>query len=185
MPIGRDYTLDLMPTPKQRHALYDQIWRQIKEKKVFIADFWNSGTVVNGCISSGRSGGYFYIDWYGNMSPCVFVPYSPLNVYDLYKTGKTINDAWEHPFFADLRQWQKDFGCQPGPMKENCGNWLTPCPIRDNHYAFRAILDKHRPKPIDPNAAAALIDGGYYEGMLDFDEALALEMDPIWEMKYQ
>jgi MoaA/NifB/PqqE/SkfB family radical SAM enzyme len=184
MPIGRDYTLDLMPTPAQRHNLYEQAWKQIREKKVFIADFWNSGTLVNGCISSGRSGGYFYVDWNGNMSPCVFVPYSPLNVNDLFAQGKTINDAWEHPFFADLRQWQKKYGCQPGPMPEDCGNWLTPCPIRDHYAAFRAILEGNNPIPIDPDAAAALYDDGYREGLIRFDKALREEMDPIWEQKY-
>lgn len=184
MPIGRDYTLDLMPTPEQRHELYEQAWKQIREKKIFIADFWNSGTMVSGCISSGRSGGYFYVDWNGNMSPCVFVPYSPLNVYDLFAKDKTINDAWKHPFFADLRQWQKDYGCQPGPMPKNCGNWLTPCPIRDHHAAFRAILDRNNPVPIDAGAAAALCDESYREGLIQFDEALWEEMDPVWEQKY-
>jgi MoaA/NifB/PqqE/SkfB family radical SAM enzyme len=184
MPIGRDYTLDLMPTPEQRHILYEQAWKQIREKGIFIADFWNSGTLVNGCLSSGRSGGYFYVDWDGNMTPCVFVPYSPLNVNDLFAEGKTINDAWEHRFFADIRQWQKDYGYPSGPMPENCGNWLTPCPIRDHHATFRAILEKHNPIPIDTDAAAALCDEGYREGMIRFDDALYVEMDPIWEQKY-
>lgn len=184
MPIGRDYTLDLMPTPIQRRKLYEQAWKQIREKKVFIADFWNSGTLVSGCISSGRSGGYFYVDWNGNMSPCVFVPYAPLNVNDLFADGLTINDAWQHPFFVDMRQWQKEYGCSPGPMRQDCGNWLTPCPIRDNHAAFRAILEKNNPVPMDANAAAALCDDGYREGMVQFDEALSLEMGPVWKGKY-
>lgn len=184
MPIGRDYTLDLMPTPAQRHNLYEQAWKQIREKKVFIADFWNSGTLVNGCISSGRSGGYFYVDWDGNMSPCVFVPYSPLNVNELFAQGKTINDAWEHSFFADLRQWQKKYGCQSGSMPEDCGNWLTPCPIRDHHADFRSILEGNNPIPIDQDAADALCDEGYREGLIRYDEALREEMEPIWEQKY-
>ena len=185
MPIGRNFTLEMMPTPAQRHRLYEQAWKQIREKQVFIADFWNSGTLVGGCISSGRSGGYFYVDWNGNMSPCVFVPYAPLNVNDLFADGLTINDAWSHPFFADMRQWQNDFGCEPKAMRKDCGNWLTPCPIRDNHAAFRAILEKNNPVPMDGNAAAALCDDSYRLGMIRFDEALSSEMDPVWGQKYQ
>jgi MoaA/NifB/PqqE/SkfB family radical SAM enzyme len=78
MPIGRSFTLDLMPTVDQRMWMWEQSWKMIREKHVFLADFWNHGTLVNGCLAGGRSngGGYLYINWDGKVMPCVFVPYS-------------------------------------------------------------------------------------------------------------
>ncbi len=35
-----------------------------------------------GCISAGRPGGYFHLDWDGNISPCVFAPYAVDNIYE-------------------------------------------------------------------------------------------------------
>jgi len=58
MPIGRSYTLDLMVTPQQRKWMFEKEQQLIRDKSLFIADFWNSGAVANGCISGGRPGGY-------------------------------------------------------------------------------------------------------------------------------
>jgi MoaA/NifB/PqqE/SkfB family radical SAM enzyme len=96
MPIGRAFTLDLMPTPQQRLWMWKRSWEIIRERRLFLADFWNHGTLSDGCISAGRStgAGYMYIDWNGAVSPCAFVPYSPVNVKDVYKRGGTLNDIW-------------------------------------------------------------------------------------------
>jgi MoaA/NifB/PqqE/SkfB family radical SAM enzyme len=48
-------------------------------RHIFIADFWNSATATNGCLAAGRAGGYFHVNWNGDVSPCVFFPYSPIN----------------------------------------------------------------------------------------------------------
>jgi MoaA/NifB/PqqE/SkfB family radical SAM enzyme len=58
MPIGRKFTLDLMVTPEQRAWMYEREQRLIRERKIFMADFWNSGALSDGCISAGRGGGY-------------------------------------------------------------------------------------------------------------------------------
>ncbi|MGD8898136.1 MAG: radical SAM protein, partial [Acidobacteriota bacterium] len=65
MPIGRAFTLDLMMTPEQRFTLFDRVWSLIRERHVFIADFWNSATASNGCLAGGRAGGYFHVNWNG------------------------------------------------------------------------------------------------------------------------
>jgi len=54
MPIGRNYDLSLMVTPQQRLRLQRRMWEVIKEKKVFLMDFWNSGTATHGCLAAGR-----------------------------------------------------------------------------------------------------------------------------------
>jgi MoaA/NifB/PqqE/SkfB family radical SAM enzyme len=54
MPIGRGYDLSLMITPEQRLRFQRRIWQVTKEKRVFLIDFWNSGTAVHGCLAAGR-----------------------------------------------------------------------------------------------------------------------------------
>jgi len=58
MPIGRAITLELMPTPQQRLAMMRRMWEIVGQKHYFLADFWNSGILVDGCISAGGRGGY-------------------------------------------------------------------------------------------------------------------------------
>jgi len=183
MPIGRSFTLDLMPTPEQRKWMWEHMWQQVRRRQIFLADFWNSGTIVDGCLSAGRSGGYFYIDWNGNMAPCVFMPYAPLNINDVYEQGGTLNDAWTNPFFRALRQWQYDYGYRDGGSK-CCHNFLMPCPIRDHHADFEKLLRAYEPEPID-EAAAALVDSSYHEGLREFDRQLAEVTDPIWRSYYE
>jgi MoaA/NifB/PqqE/SkfB family radical SAM enzyme len=95
MPIGRSFTLDLLPTPEQRVWMWHRSWEIVRNRRMFLADFWNSGTACDGCLSAGGHdrGGYFYIDWNGAVSPCVFVPYSPVNIKDVYARGGTLNDV--------------------------------------------------------------------------------------------
>ena len=57
MPIGRAFTLDLMMTPEQRLALFERVWSLIRERHIFIADFWNSATASNGCLVGGAGRG--------------------------------------------------------------------------------------------------------------------------------
>jgi hypothetical protein len=57
-----------------------------------------------GCISAGRSGGYFYIDWNGNASPCVFFPYNVANVNQLFAEEKTLNDILMSDYHRSARE---------------------------------------------------------------------------------
>lgn len=185
MPIGRAFTLDLLPSPEQRLRLYRRAWELVYDRHIFLIDFWNSGTATHGCISAGRPGGYLVINWDGTVTPCVFVPYSPVNIYEIYGRGKNLNDVWAHPFFADLRQWQRDYGygknvAVDGPVK----NWIMPCPMRDHFADLFPLLEKHRPHPIDDNAAEALADPEYYQGLVEYDRKVAALLDPVWEENY-
>lgn len=181
MPIGRSYTLDLMPTPEQRLQMWKQSWRVVREKNIFLADFWNHGTVVDGCLSAGGHGhgGYLYIDWNGNVSPCVFVPYTPVNIKDVYAKGGTLTDIYNEPFFADLRKWQHDKNTQT-----NGKNLLNPCPMRDHNAEIRQLIRKHEVDPVDHNAAAALQDADYARGMDAYDEKYQKIVDTVWEKVY-
>lgn len=185
MPIGRAITLELMPTPRQRLQMMDRMWEVIGQKHYFLADFWNSGILSDGCISAGGRGGYLYIDWNGAVSPCVFVPYSPVNIHDVYASDKNLNDVWAEPFFARIRDWQQEYNPGLGaPRPHRDGNLLRPCPIRDHHAEFQKMLMEHEPDPTDENAREALLDPAYHEGLERFDRELAELSDPVWEADY-
>ncbi len=179
MPIGRSFTLDLMPTPQQRVWMWRRSWEIVRSHRFFLADFWNSGTACDGCLSAGGhgKGGYFYIDWNGAVSPCVFMPFSPVNVKEVFAHDGTLNDVWNAPFFHAVRRWQLDY-------RENHGNGLMPCPIRDHHAELHRILIEHEPDPIDAHAAAALLDPDYAQGLVEYGETLQQLTQPIWNNHY-
>lgn len=173
MPIGRGKDVfDLMPSPEQRLKLYRK-WEGLLEKGYPVADFWNSGVLSNGCIAYGRPGGYFYIDWHGNITPCVFIPYYVDNVYDLYKQGKTLADALFSDFFKEGREWQKKHE-----------NWLMPCSIRDNYQYFRKNILSEDTKGEDESAEQAKGSKEYFDGLIEYDKKLKKLFQPIWDKEY-
>lgn len=175
MPIGRSFTLDLMPTPEQRLWMWRRSWEIVRERRLFLADFWNHGTACDGCIAAGRykGGGYLYIDWDVAVTPCVFVPYSPVNIKDVYAQGKTLSDVWGEPFFEGIRQWQADYAGRKG-------NWLLPCINRDHHAELERLLARDEPDPIDNNAREALLDPDYARGLAEYGAACAALADSVW-----
>jgi MoaA/NifB/PqqE/SkfB family radical SAM enzyme len=183
MPIGRGFTLDLLPTPEQRAWMWQRTWQLVRERGYFLPDFWNLGTCTDGCIAAGRQSGYLYFDWNGNVTPCVFVPYSPVNVNAAYREGKTLNDILNAPFFEAIREWQDGYG-YAATRPEECSNWIMPCIIRDHHHDFRRILETTKAEPADRAAAQALLDPAYSEGLIRYDEAVARLLDPVWEKEY-
>jgi len=183
MPIGRANSLDLLVTPEQRLTMFRKNQQLIKEKEIFIADFWNCGSVTDGCISAGREGGYLYIEWNGNVTPCVFNPYAVANINEIYKKGGSLNDVLNLPFLEKIRKWQDDYALKQKP--ENMGNWILPCPIRDHYEEMRQFIDQDKARPIDEAAKQALKDPKYKEGMINYDKKLAKTFDPVWKKEYQ
>ncbi len=185
MPIGRSYTLELLPTPEQRRWMWERSWQLVYERKIFLADFWNSGSATHGCISAGREGGYMAVDWNGNVIPCVFLPYSPVNIRDIYSQGKNLNDVWAHPFFERIRAWQYQYGFRNREGRLGWdGNLIMPCPIRDHYAEFSEMVKGFDLVPVDENAAAALKDPDYRQGLIDYNRAVAALLDPVWKSRY-
>ncbi|MBC7220948.1 radical SAM protein [Candidatus Bipolaricaulota bacterium] len=183
MPIGRGYDLSLMVTPEQRLRLQRRMWEVIRTKRIFLMDFWNSGTACHGCVAAGRAGGYFYINWNGDVTPCVFIPYAGANIHEIYAAGGTINDLMRVPFFADIRQWQLSYGYRTKPQATQ--NLIRPCPHRDHFDFLLPLLDRHRPKPINQEAQDALKNPTYVWGLLAYGAACAEVLDPIWLREYR
>jgi MoaA/NifB/PqqE/SkfB family radical SAM enzyme len=182
MPIGRSYTLDLMVTPEQRKWMFEREQHLIREKTLFIADFWNSGAVSNGCIAGGRPGGYFYIDWNGNCLPCAFYPYTVDNIKQVYQEGGDLNTILMNPFFQAIREWQRDYSYMK-PAHE-VGNQIVPCISKDHHREARKIIDETEAKPADREAEEALKDPAYYRGLVACGDDVNRLTRPIWENEY-
>lgn len=181
MPIGRSYTVDLMVTPEQRLRMWRRTWEIIRERRIFLVDFWNCGTVTEGCIAAGTS--YLYIDWYGKVMPCVFVPYAAANIHEIYARGGTLDDLYDLPYFRAIRRWQSDYAAGGGRPPRR-GNWLIPCSLRDHYAAGRELIRRHGPEPEDRSAAEALGDPEYAERLHAYDAALERLFDPVWEDEY-
>lgn len=181
MPIGRGYLQKkLMLTPEQRLNLF-KVWRHVmKDKQYFVADFWNSANLSKGCISCAKESGYFYIDWDGKIMPCVFIPYYKDNIRDIYKSGKTLEDAIMSDLFKEGRKWQTEY--MTGRKK--CGNALRPCFIRDHHREFYDVIKSCHALPEDDMAKDALKDKKYHEWLIDYDKKLKKLMEPYWEKEY-
>ncbi len=182
MPIGTNYDLSLMVTPQQRLGLQRRIWQVISERKVFLMDFWNSGTATHGCLAAGRKAGYFYITWNGDVTPCVFVPYAGANIHEIYKNGGTIMDLMEVDFFKGIRNWQHNYGYKTEPAQTK--NLIMPCVHRDHIDVLFPLIKEYEGKPINQEAAQALTDPEYYQGLHSYDEACAEVLDPVWQEEY-
>jgi len=182
MPIGREHSLKLMVTPQQRLEMYNRTWRMVRERKIFVADFWNSGTASSGCIAAARPGGYFYITWDGEITPCGFIPYSIGNIYDIFQTGGNLDTILHSPFFERIRQWQNEYGyAQPA---ENTKNGLCPCVGRDHfEVLLKAVRDTHA-KPIDEEAVDALADPKYHSGMIEYGDNYNHLSSKVWAEHY-
>jgi len=182
MPIGRGKDeMNLMVSPEQRLSLYRKWEQLLREKRYCLADFWNSGVLSRGCIAYGRSGGYAYIDWHGNVTPCAFIPYYVDNIYDLYNNGGTLTDALFSDFMKNGRKWQREYGLDNWKKPKN---WLMPCSIRDHYEIFRNSVLPKNAKPEDEKAKEALESAEYFEVMKNYDQKLNNLTKRIWEIEY-
>jgi len=182
MPIGRGKDeIDLMVNPEKRLQLYRKWEKLLSEKKYCIADFWNSGVLSRGCIAYGRSGGYIYIDWHGNVTPCAFIPYYVDNIYDLYNSGKTLSDALFSDFMKNGRKWQNEYGLKNWKQPNN---WLMPCSIRDHYEIFRKSVLPKDARPEDEKAKEALESDEYFEVLKNYDKELQVLTKKIWTNEY-
>jgi MoaA/NifB/PqqE/SkfB family radical SAM enzyme len=182
MPIGRSYSFELMPTPEQRLHMWEENRKIVRERKIFIADFWNDGAVSDGCISAGRTGGYFYINWNGDCAPCVFAPYAAHNINRVYENGGNLNTALNSEFFKAIRKWQDEYAYEQ--PKEKKGNLLRPCAIRDHYGMYHELLERHSPHPIDEDAQDALNDEEYRKKLTAYGEKIEELTNDIWEKEY-
>lgn len=184
MPIGRAFTIDMMVTPEQRQELLKKQMVYIYDKERFLIDFWNGGPMTGGCIAAGRPGGYFYVDWDGNIAPCVFFPYHIANVYDLYANNDTLTSVLFSKYFQTIRTWQDGYTGRDEKKRQCNGkkvqNLFMPCPIRDHYQFAYNTVTKNNASPMDRDAGRALKDPEYRLKLIDYDAKLRDLLNPMW-----
>lgn len=182
MPIGRGGSTGLMVPPAERVEMLKRMRRLVGERNSFIVDFWNSGIVSSGCISAGRPGGYFHIDWNGDITPCAFVPYADGNIHEIYANGGNLNDALKFPFFSQIRQWQNQYGyAQPA---EKTGNWMCPCIFRDHFDKLSEMVNRCGARPVNAGAGLAITDPDYREEMIKYGQEIQTLTAGMWKEEF-
>lgn len=160
VPVGGGVDLDYMATPEQRAKMYERVrgWRDTKP--IMVADFWNDGEVVGGCIAGGRC--YFHINSAGDVEPCAFVHYSNVNIKEC-----SVVDALRSPLFKAYREAQ--------PFNQN---HLRPCPIIDNPRSLeRAVLESGAHSTQSDGVSASQLCGS----LCDYAESWGKVADKIWD----
>jgi MoaA/NifB/PqqE/SkfB family radical SAM enzyme len=182
MPIGRSVNLESMVSPEQRFSMYKKTWELIRERKMFIADFWNCGTATDGCISAGVRNGYIYIDWNGNVMPCVFNPFYVHNIKEIYAKGGTLNDALFSEFFKGIRKWEHSYVLDTSP--DHMGNAIIPCAIRDHFDMMNELVRQTGAKLSDEQADLATKSQEVRQNLLDYGKQVAKVTNGVWQKEY-
>lgn len=183
MPIGRFPNFDWMPTPDQRIPFWQRSWEVVRQRHLFLLDFWNHGPLVEGCIAAGRERGYLHIDWNGDVMPCVFMPYAAANLLEIYNQGGTLNELWTKSFFHTVRQWQRDYGYGNRELSKE-GNWMLPCPFRDHFATFRTWIESQDLTPQVGVAPLQLKENLFCDKLLAYGAEQARLVQPLWEKEY-
>jgi MoaA/NifB/PqqE/SkfB family radical SAM enzyme len=163
MPVGRSPTLDLMVSAEQRKALGQFIYTVRNSRPFFIADFWNDGYLVGGCMAGGKQ--YLHITNRAEVEPCVFCHFAVDNIRD-----KSLHEVIRSPFFTDIRN-----------AIPYDGNVLRPCMMVDRPEVFRAHVQKHAPRP--SHTGAETLVTSFSDGLDRRARTVAETMDRVWEEK--
>jgi MoaA/NifB/PqqE/SkfB family radical SAM enzyme len=183
MPIGRGADVAAQVPPDVRKDIWYREQELIKKERLLIADFWNGGLYSNGCIAGGREDGYLYVDWNGNVYPCVFIPYWKDNIHQIYQQGKTLSDALFSDLFTGIRQWQSNYSFRK-PVSDK-GNEIRPCFFRDHHEFARDHFCRCNANPGNESAKICLNDEEYLNAMKKYDNEFTSYVDPIWNDLYR
>jgi len=165
IPVGRNPDLSLMPTPEERNRLRIAINRFREKYPLLVADFWNDGALVEGCLSAGRK--YLHINNKGDVEPCVFAHFAVDNVKE-----KPLAECLASDFFAAMRK--------AAPYGRNL---LRPCPIIDHPKVLRTLARRYGARPTHEGAEGILTELAPH---LDcYAEGLREVYDPVFAAEYR
>jgi hypothetical protein len=165
MPVGKDPMLDLVPTPEQRVYSAERVRDLRSRYPMFLADFWNDGDAVDGCMAAGK--GYAHVLSTGNVEPCVFAHFGVDNVRE-----KSLFDAVNSPFFKHIRS--------KFPYNENA-NLRRPCMIIDNPDILREAVDEYLVPHGHEHSEDLINDPETVQWIDRYAERFKELVDPIWE----
>jgi MoaA/NifB/PqqE/SkfB family radical SAM enzyme len=134
IPIGRKPDIELMPTPEQRRRVGLRVRHFRATRPIFIADFWNDGDYVDGCIAGAKK--YLHINCHGDVEPCVFAHFAVDNI-----KGKKLKDVINSPLFRCIKARQ--------PFN---ADHRMPCMIIDNPEILRSVVKETGARPTHPGA---------------------------------
>jgi MoaA/NifB/PqqE/SkfB family radical SAM enzyme len=138
IPTGRNPDAGLMVTPLQRDNLRRAVYRHRNTRPVLVADFWNDGPEIGGCMAGGKR--YLHINANGDVEPCVFAHFAVDNI-----RCKTLTQCLESPFFRAIRE---------GIPYD--GNALRACMITDRPEILRKYCREFGARPTHPGAEALM-----------------------------
>jgi MoaA/NifB/PqqE/SkfB family radical SAM enzyme len=164
MPVGKDPILELVPTPQQRMYCGQRVAELRKEYPMFLADFWNDGPAVGGCLAGARS--YLHILNSGRIEPCVFAHFGVDNI-----RRTSILEASNSPFFRAIRA--------RFPYNE-AGNLRRPCMIIDNPQVLRDVVDEHLVPQGHQHSEDIIHDPKVVVWIDEYAEAFRALTDPVW-----
>ncbi len=160
VPVGKAPGLELMPTPAQRVYRREEMIKRRAERDILIADFWNDGPLVGGCLAGGRT--YLHINSNGDAEPCVFAHFAVDNIRD-----KPLADILQSDFFKEIRKRQ--------PYVDNL---FRPCMIIDVPEVLREAVRACGARPTHEGADAVI---GELAGDIDeYSEEYRELADRVW-----
>lgn len=162
VPIGRRPEVGLMPTPQQRDYRRRQLEILRRTKPILLADFWNDGPLVGGCIAGG--GAYLHINNRGDVGPCVFAHFAVDNIKQ-----KSLIEVLRSDLFRARQPYSP--------------NLLQPCMIIDHPWVLREVVAESGARPTHPGAETIITQ---LASFLDrYAAAYAEIADLAWEREYR
>lgn len=162
IPIGKKPTLELMPTPEQRIARLKKLTELRHRVPIVLADFWNDGPLVGGCIAGDR---YLHINSCGDVEPCVFVHFAVDNI-----KNKPLAEILNSEFFRAIRRRQ--------PYSPN---YYRPCMIIDHPHILRQVVGECQAHPTHIGADSLISE--LYTDLEQYARNYARIADDLWENK--
>ena len=160
IPVGKEPALELMPTPEQRIHRMKRLRELRKKPTILLADFFNDGPMVGGCIAVDR---YLHINCRGDVEPCVFIHFSVDNV-----RRKPLAAILDSEFFHAIRRRQ--------PYSFNC---YRSCLITDHPQILRQVIGECKAFPTHSDAEGIL---GTFAADLDrYAQAYKEMADALWK----
>ncbi len=166
MPIGREPSFDLVPTPRQRLERLNRVLELRETHDILLADFWNDGPLTGGCLAGGRR--YLHINHAGDVEPCVFCQISTDNLRD--RSLREILSG--SPLLRAIRKRQP-----------YTGNLLLPCMIIDNPGVLREVINEAQPRETCGSGARRLADE-YFAKLEELAEGYRPLADRAWNDRY-
>lgn len=165
MPVGRNPILALVPTPEQRVRCGKRVADLRKRHPIFLADFWNDGPAVGGCLGGARR--YLHILNSGRVEPCVFAHFGADNIRQT-----SILEAANSPFFKAIR---REF-----PYNEKA-NLKRPCMIVDNPHVLRRLVNEYLVPQGHQHSEDIISDPAMVEWVDAYAERMRQLTDPEWD----